>query len=208
MTMHRRGQVYVIACAIIAGLCIMFLSDIEPLYIQVVEKDYIVMAYQLESVMIEAIAYGSSHMVLENEKFIDAFMEYFNKSLSLIYSLGIVDGNVDRVTVAVNLTIRQELGLRYLATYEVHYSYDVINHCYIVKLDVLNVKKKGLYPRLRIRYYHYSTLTPNIKRHRSIKVIGGIVMRVNETTYDIVMFSKRIIIKDDLGVFTFISIED
>jgi len=207
VTVNSRSQIYLIVCIIIIILSLSLLSAFEPLYVDVVEEDSIVMLYQLESIAIEALAYGSTKYVMNNVALNQAFLQYVRNALYVLNHTGIFKGKVDKISIACSLVIGRSYNVTYIKLYRITYSFSSLNGTYIVHLDVLNVDRSSIYPVVKIRYYHYSSLTPSMIRVRSLEVIGGIILRNNDTVFTITALSKNIIMKDDLGIVTFLRID-
>ena len=205
--MNSRSQIYLIVCIIIIILSLSLLSAFEPLYVDVVEEDSIVMLYQLESIAIEALAYGSTKYVMNNVALNQAFLQYVRNALYVLNHTGVFKEKADKISIACSLVIGRSYNVTYIKLYRITYSFSSLNGTYIVHLDVLNVDRSGIYPVIEIRYYHYSSLTPSMIRIRSLEVIGGIILRNNDTVFTITALSKNIIMKDDLGIVTFLRID-
>ena len=205
--MNSRSQVYLIVCIIIIILSLSLLNVFEPLYISVVEEDSVVMLYQLESIAVEALAYGSTKYVMNNTTLNQAFSQYIYNALCVLNHTGIFKGEVNNFSITCHLTIGRSYNVTYVKLYKVTYSFSSLNGTYVVHLDVLNVDRSSIYPVIKIRYYHYSSLTPNTIRTRSIEVMGGMILRDNATIFTITALSKEVIIRDDLGITTFLHID-
>ena len=205
--MNSRSQIYLIVCIIIIILSLSLLSAFEPLYVDVIEEDRIVMLYQLESIAIEALAYGSTKYVMNNTVLNQAFLQYVHNALYVLNRTGIFKGKAGKISITCSLVIGRSYNVTYIKLYRVTYSFSSLNGTYVVHLDVLDVDRLSIYPVIKIRYYHYSSLTPSMIRVRSLVVRGGMILRNNDTVFTITALSKNIIMKDDLGIVTFLRID-